>query len=477
MVRPERRRTSDLVAVALLLVAAVAAGTLVWLRSDARATVSEPAPRPLTAEEPADHVPAELHEAWRAPSAATPVPVIAGPAAVSAEGNEVVGHDPVTGQPRWRYARDLPLCTVGSEWGRALAVYRKQQNCSEVSSLQGRTGVRGPARNSDAEFGTRLLSDGTYVTATGHRVLNTWRSDLVRTQQYGIMPALKNPDNNLQRPHCSYGSTAVGNGRIAVIETCPQEPSKRLTVLKAHPDDNEKPEQVFSTLVGGQDALAVAVTSSRTAVFLRDQNRLVVFNNSTGSVQQQYPMSAAGTTAPPDGIAEVSTDRLWTISLRPDVPQRERTARSLAAALSRFDPRITEQSLLAGMASAAPDRPYKVISLDDAQYKVVEDRLRGLGGAETSGLLYWSTGNTAVTLDVATLAPLWTVPGALGPGALHGGKLLVPVRDGIAVVDRNQGRQERIIPVDRQGWQGPVGLDSTGNTLLEQRGPTLVALR
>lgn len=477
MVRPERRTRSDLVGVALILVAAVAAGTLVWLRSDARATESDPAPRPATTELAPAQAPDALHEVWRARSPATPQPVVAGPSAVTAEGGEVLGHDPATGRELWRYSRDLPLCTVGAEWSRALAVYRKSQNCSEVSSLQGSTGVRGPARNSDAEFGTRLLSDGTYVTATGSRVINTWRSDLVRTQQYGIMPALKNPDNNLHRKGCDYGSTAVGNGRIAVIESCPNEANKRLTVLKAHPEDNEKPEEVFSTIVGGSDATAVAVTSSRSAVFLRDQNRLVVYNNSTGSVQEQFPMSAAGTRSPPDGVAATADDRLWTISLRPDVPQRERTARSLAAALSRFDPGITEQSVLAGLATATPQRPYRLISLDDQQYKQVEDRVRGIGGAEVSGLMYWHTGNTAVSLDVATLAPMWTLPDALGPGALFGGKLLVPVRDGIAVLDRNRGTRERVIPVDRQGWQGPVSLDSAGSTLLEQRGPALVALR
>lgn len=476
MVRPERRTRSDLVAVALILVAVVVAGLVVWLRSDARATDSEPAQRSIQrAAEPAE-VPAALREAWRAPSAATPQPVVAGPAAVSAEGGEVFGHDPATGAVRWRYARDLPLCTVGSEWNRAIAVYRKEANCSEVSTLQGSTGVRGPARNSDAEFGTRLLSDGTYVTATGQRVLGTWRSDLVRTQQYGIMPALKNANNNIRRPDCSYPSTAVGNGRIAVIEDCPTDVHKRLTVLKAHPQDNEQPEEVFSTVLGGSEATAVSVTGNRTAVFLRDTGQLVVYNNATGSVQSQFPMPADAP-VPADGVEPVSPDKVWTVAVRPDVPQRERTARALAAALSRFDPRITEQSVLAGLTAATPEQPYRVSTLNDEQYEQVEDKVRGIGGASVSGMRYWHTGTGTVALDSATLEPLWTVPDTLGPGALFGGKLLVPVRDGLAVVDRNTGARERTIPIDRQGWQGPVRVDSVGSTLLEQRGPALVALR
>ncbi|MFR9732128.1 hypothetical protein ACL03H_23125, partial [Saccharopolyspora sp. MS10] len=143
MVRPERRTRSDLVAVALILVAVVVAVGVVWWRSDARATVSEPAAQRLPAAPAPAGVPAALRELWRAPSPATPVPVVARSTAITGEGGTVLGRDPATGAPRWRYERDLPLCTIGSEWGRAVAVFRKTANCSEVSSLRGDTGVGG----------------------------------------------------------------------------------------------------------------------------------------------------------------------------------------------------------------------------------------------------------------------------------------------------------------------------------------------
>ncbi|WP_243789830.1 hypothetical protein [Saccharopolyspora gloriosae] len=415
MVRPERRTRSDFVAVALILVAVLSAAAVIWWRSDARATVSEPAAEPPPAAAAPAEVPATLRESWRAPSPATPSPVVADSTVVTGDGGTVVGHDPETGREHWRYSRDLPLCTIGTEWDRAVAVYRKAANCSEVSSLHGDTGVRGPARNSDTEFGTRLISDGKYLTATGDRVLESWRSDLVRTQQYGIMPALKNAVNNLRRPECTYTSTAVGSERVAVIEDCPGDPNKRLTVLKTKPEDDEEPEEVTSTVLGGSEATVVAVSTKQTVVYLRDRGSVVVYTNATGGIEAEYPLPAGGTEVPESGVEAVATDRVWTVNLRPvPEPEQDRAVRSIAATLHRFDSKITEQSVRAGLADAGPDRPFRVAVLDDDQYQQVKDKVGDIAGATFGGLLYWHNGATTMALDAATFAPRWTVPDTLG---------------------------------------------------------------
>ncbi|MCI2417750.1 hypothetical protein MOQ72_09960 [Saccharopolyspora sp. K220] len=399
MVRPERRTKADLAVVALILVAVVVGAAVIWFNSDARATVSETAAEPVAEPPAATGIPAALTEAWRATSPATPVPVVAGPAVITGSGNEVLGHDPITGRVAWRYSRDIPLCTVGAEWDRALAVYRKSLNCSEVTSLRGPTGVRGPLRNSDAEFGTQLLTDGTYVTATGQRSFESWRSDLVRTQQFGMPPAVKNPNNNMKRPECTYSSIAVGDERAGVVENCPQEQG-RITVLNTHPEDDEKPEEIFSVGLGSAAAGVVAVTEERVAVVLRDRSEVVVFDNS-GAEVAHFPV------------------RVGTPDLRANV-QIESTA--------------------------------------------------------TGRRIYWHTGTDTVALDPATLTPLWTFPDTLGPGVGFAGKMLVPVRDGLAVLDPATGDRERVIPVDRAGSPGPVQLNAVGPVILEQRGDTLVAL-
>lgn len=338
LVRPERRTPIDLMVVALIVVVLAAGGAVVWWNSDARATVSETATQPIPEPATPDTVPAALREVWRADSPMTPVPVVADSAVVSAGGGEVRGHDPLTGQVAWRYARDYQLCTVGEQWDRAIAVYRKSRNCSEVTSLVGSTGKRGPQRNTNAEFGTRLLGDGEYLTATGERVFPTWRSDLVRTQQYGIPPDIKNPDNNIERPDCRYDSIAVGDDRIGVIEDCPRE-SGRITMLKAHPEDDEEPEELFSIGLGSKNASVVAVNQQRVAVLLRDAQQVRVFD-SEGRTVAQYPVRV-GPADFTDNVKVESTTTAgkiywWTgadtVALDPDTLTPQWTLRETAGA-------------------------------------------------------------------------------------------------------------------------------------------------
>ncbi|MDI2030076.1 hypothetical protein QFW96_15720 [Saccharopolyspora sp. TS4A08] len=400
MVRPERRTRGDIAAVVVIVVAALVGAGVLWLHSDARATISETSPEPLPAPPKPATVPSALHEVWRAPSTATPVPVIAPPAVVTGTGNEVLGHDPLTGRVAWRYARDIPLCTIGTEWDRAVAVFRKSHNCSEVTSLRGPTGERGPQRNTDAEFGTRLLGDGTYLTATGTRSFESWRSDLVRTQQFGIPPQLKNPDNNIERPNCTYTSIAVGHDRASAVENCPGE-TGRITTIKTHPEDDEKPEEIFSVALGSRDASVVAVTDQRTAVVMRDTSQLLLFDDA-GRTVSSYPV------------------RLGPLTGRDNV-------------------RVESTAI--------------------------------------GSRVYWHTGADTIALDPVTLAPLWTSPDTLGAGTSLADRLVIPVSGGMAVLDPATGVRERVIPVDRGGYSGPVRLNSVGPVVLEQRGDTLVALR
>lgn len=281
-------RRRDRIAAALLGVGAVLAGLVVWAGSDSRATVSETGPAPTgTPAQPAT-VPADFHEAWRAPSAATPVPVATAGTVITADGGEVTGRNPGTGQVRWRYARDLPLCTVGAEWERALAVYRKEAGCSEVTALDAGTGKRTAQRNGDAERGTRLVGDGGYVTATGDRLLSTWRDDLVESMEFGQVYAKVNAGYQ-PRPNCTYGTVAGASGRVGVIERCPGRDGALLTVLKASPEESDQPEQEFSTPLPERGAKLVAMVPGGSAVVLPEAKELVLYD-SEGRERTRYPL-------------------------------------------------------------------------------------------------------------------------------------------------------------------------------------------
>ncbi|WP_258174764.1 Rv3212 family protein [Actinopolyspora mortivallis] len=301
VVRPEQRTKGDILAALVLTVAVLCGGTTLWWFSAARATELETADEPLSPVEPARRVPDELARVWHAPSSATPRPVVAGPAVVTGEGGTVSGRDPVDGRVHWSYRRDRPLCTVGSEWRRAIAVHRTGDYCSAVTSLNGSDGTRQPQRNSDVGPATRLLSDGNYVTATGRALFETWRSDLVRTQQYGVPVDVKIPDNNLRRPECEYSGLAVGDRRVGVIAECPGTRRDRVTVLKANPEDNEQPEEVMSTVLRGDRASVVAVNRDRVAVALRGEQRLVIYDMS-GALLEEHRVRLG---PPPDSGANV----------------------------------------------------------------------------------------------------------------------------------------------------------------------------
>ncbi len=278
----------------------VVAAVLVWRHSPAAATVSQTAPAAAVPSAPTA-LPTSLTEVWRAASQATPVPLALGPDVVTGGGGDVLGRDPLTGRVRWRYHRDLPLCTVGSGFGDALAVYRNGDWCSEVTALDPATGARGPQRNSDARPGTRLLAASGLVAATGRTYLEVWRSDLVATLEYGALPAPAQP--NLQpRTGCRYGSVAVTAGRIGVLERCPGETSDRLTVLRSDGAEADQPEQIFSTLLPVRGAQLVAITESAEAVLLPGPPRLELLDGSGANpVTVSLALPAADVTPDPAG--------------------------------------------------------------------------------------------------------------------------------------------------------------------------------
>lgn len=56
------------------------------------------------------------------------------------------------------------------------------------------------------------------------------------------------------------------------------------------------------------------------------------------------------------------------------------------------------------------------------------------------------------------------------------GRLLLPVPDGISVVDLSTGVRVADIPVDRGDYAGPIQMSVIGDVVVEQRGSDVVAL-
>lgn len=301
MPAPERRTTADLIAAAAIALTVVVVAGLIWHYSQERATVSQTAAVDSAPAPHASAVPDAVHELWHAADAATSVPVVAGPVVVTADGDAVIGRDSRTGKQRWRYQRNLPLCGVQSSWGTVVAVYRDSRGCSQATELAATTGARVTARSSMADSNVALRGDNSYIVSRGPRRLEVWRSDLVRTVEYGYVDAPVNP-NSQPRSKCTLldSTLSTAGSRLVVLEKCPGDSDARLTLLNSVPKDAQKPEEYASsvlpdTTANTPDPRLLASSGDTTALYLpgdaTNPPRIGVYDSSIKTIAQ-YPLPA-----------------------------------------------------------------------------------------------------------------------------------------------------------------------------------------
>jgi hypothetical protein len=270
MLRPERRTKGDIVAAAAIAVTITLVAALIWWTSDARATVSRPAATPAPNPTPAKHVPTTLKELWSAASPATTAPIVVGGSVATGNGRRVEGHDPATGETRWSYARDTDLCGVSWVYHYAVAVYRDDRGCGQVSTLDGSTGRRGVARSSYADPHVHLAADGTTVLSVGETRLELWRSDMVRMLAYGETDARVKPSARGLHSGCRLESAAASSSAVSVLEACSNQPDLRLALLRPGKDEDEPQQHLVAEpgILPGSGARVLAVSETNTAVYL-----------------------------------------------------------------------------------------------------------------------------------------------------------------------------------------------------------------
>ncbi|HYB83120.1 MAG TPA: hypothetical protein VED43_16120 [Mycobacterium sp.] len=270
MVRPERRTKGDIVAAAAIAVVVAATAALIWWTSDARATSSRPAAVPAPNPTPARQVPATLRQLWTAASPGTTAPVVVGGTVATGDGRRVDGRNPGTGQTRWSYARDSELCGVSWVYHYAVAVYRDDRGCGQVSTIDGATGRRGAARSGYADPQVRLSSDGTTVLSAGDTRLELWRSDMVRMLAYGETDARVKPSARGLHSGCKLVSAAASSSAVSVLESCVNQADLRLVLLRPGKEDDEPQQHVVPEPGIGPDsgARVLAIWANNTAVYL-----------------------------------------------------------------------------------------------------------------------------------------------------------------------------------------------------------------
>ncbi|MGO8770484.1 MAG: hypothetical protein ACLQIK_02655 [Mycobacterium sp.] len=302
MVKPERRTKGDILAAAAIAVVVAAAAALIWWTSDARATISRPAAVPAPNPTSAREVPPGLRQLWTAPSPATTAPVVVGGTVATGNGRRVDGRDPGTGESRWSYARDADLCGLSWVYRYAVAVYRDDRGCGQVSALDGSTGRRGAARSSYADPRVRLSSDGTTVLSAGDTRLEMWRSDMVRMLAYGETDARVKPSARGLHSGCTLLSAAASSSAVSVLEGCGNQ-ALRLVLLRPGKEDDEPQQQVVPEpgIDAGSGARVLAVWENNTAVYLPGARPRVDVVDETGTT-----VSSTLLPRPPSKSAAVS---------------------------------------------------------------------------------------------------------------------------------------------------------------------------
>lgn len=303
MVRPERRTRGDIVAAAAIAIVVAAVAALIWWSSDARATISRPAAFPAPNPTPARQVPADLKQLWSAASPATTAPVVAGGEVITAAGRQIDGRDPDTGQPRWSYARDADLCGVTWLYRYAVGVYRDDRGCGQVSTLDGATGRRGPARSGYADPRVRLSSDGMTVLSVGDTRLELWRSDMVRMLAYGETDARVKPSTRGLHSGCKLISAAASSQAVSVLESCANQADLRLVLLRPGKDDDEPQQHIVAEpgITPDSGARVLTVAENTTAVYLPAPQPRVDVIDQTGATVSSTPLPK-----PPSRSATVS---------------------------------------------------------------------------------------------------------------------------------------------------------------------------
>ncbi|GLZ49979.1 hypothetical protein Acsp06_61640 [Actinomycetospora sp. NBRC 106375] len=412
----ERRRRGDLVAISLIAVAAVVGTLLVLASGDAEHTEDRVATTPLSAL-PDGPLPTALTEAWRAESPATPAPLAIGPAVVTAGPDGVVGHDPLTGREAWSYRRPELPCTVGSGFGDVLAVFRTQ---GALGTWCSDVAALEPDTGARGPARNADLRDGTRLLADRDHVTGTG-TDHVETWRSDLVL-----------------TTEVG----------------RITTPVQPPDAQPR---------AGCTNGSVAVGGGTVGMIQRcpgeDSDRLTVVDADPQSSEKPEERSSQ--------LLGVRGARLVALT-----DQR--------AAWAAPDGTLH----VVGTSPDTVDLPAAVVPLGAAAGPTTDPPGLAAAVRPVGPVLLWWTGTATVALDGGDLTPRWTVPGALGAGAAWPGSApataaLVPVAEGLAVLDATTGAPRGpVIPVARALPAGtPVTVATTGTVVVELRGSTVVALR
>lgn len=295
---PLRRTKNDLVATAVISTVAVLAVGTVWFTAPIRGSELTSASEPFVASNALTTVPEELDEAWRAPDT-TPgnhKPSITGGVIIGANDTTLHGYTP-DGDVLWTYERDVELCAMSPGFDAAIATYRTGIGCGDAVSISVTDGQYKATRSAIASDDVAPIVSNDRVGIVGTDRVELWRSDLVRTVEYGEVDAQQEAD---QQPHpqCSITSAMTRKDLLAVTETCP-DGSTFLRFQPTTPEDSRAPEVSQNIRIEAPEAQLVAIGEDAAAIYVDSPAPAIIsINNQGETLQNQMVEAASMPTAP-----------------------------------------------------------------------------------------------------------------------------------------------------------------------------------
>ncbi|MGP5577912.1 Rv3212 family protein [Corynebacterium flavescens] len=358
------------------------------------------------AESELSQAPAGLGEDFRLSNQLTPGNFRAVTAAgllITHEGSTITATT-ADGRTAWSYERtDVTLCSLSTAWDKVVATYRTSAGCGDVVAISAATGEYADTRSAINSPDVVSLSSNDRVGTVSSERAELWRSDLVRSVEYGDVEAPQESDMQ-EHADCTITSALTRTELLAVTETCPADPdSTWLRLQETTPEDSRKPEVEANIEVDNSGAKLVAVGQKAAAVFIPGPSPEIVAYDRSGN---EISRSAAQPAPLDDGAS---------------IP----------------------------FAPATADLPHNVS---------------------------WFDGERLYLFTPSDLHVDRVLGEAIGTPVAAGPELLVPVPEGIAVVDASNGSTRYTIPVDRGDYRGAVYLSLAGESIIEQRGDVAVAL-
>lgn len=417
-----------LIAAAIAITAAATFGAA-WLTGDGNRAELTSGPLNISAANHGENTglgaPNSVREVWRVSNTLDTLNLDdGGLTAVDTDGTLRV-HDIATGTPGWEYRPANPICGVANTWENTVIVTRGPKGCGDVISLRTHDGSYYNTRSALASDNVIVQWSNDNAGTVSNTRVETWRQDMVRTVEIGAVEAPAQPDKQ-PNAECTMNSALWRKELIATVQQCSTQPA-----------DSAEPAAASSTT-------APAITKVRLGDVVPDES----------TEPEDHASWDSGADAQ---VVAISQEAALLYVPQPDGTARFEAVNKAGGAATGYAASVSP----AVEAWRASDRSTAFRpSTGDLPHHMT-----------------WFDGERLVAFSPSDLQPQWTVEDAIGSGAAYDDRALIPVTDGIAVVNWSTGAIERVIPVDREGYQGTVTLRVAGTFIVEQRGTTTVALQ